>query len=225
MAKRPVWHDEYWLLLISLYLKQPMGVKHLYSKDLVDVALELHIHPRYIHRKMYELRRIDTPRLQHLWDEYANNPKKLARGIKLLRRMNGFGKADAFYAGVEVNNEEWETYFLPIDVAGNKDKPARSALTPAKLLMILDLYFRLTPITMVPETPEVAALAKLIHNTPKEVADILEVFRVCDPYLTHDDFVISPLLQPCMEVWKRFGNEDPEKIAELAAQLKAYWTD
>lgn len=217
MARRPIWHDDYWLLLIKLFLKQPQGVKRLYSKDLVSVALELHLHPTYIHRKLLQLRSIDTPRLQRLWDKYANNPRKLSRGIALLRKMNGFGNADAFYAGVE-EAETWEKDFQPI-----ADGKGNNSLTPAKLIMILDLYFRLTPLTMVSETPEVQTLAKLIHATPQEVAGVMEVFRVCDPYMTHEEFIVSPLLTPCMEIWKRFGNGDPEQLAATAAQLKDYW--
>lgn len=219
MAKRPDWHDEYWLLLMQLYLKKPQGVKHLYSRGLVDVALELHINPQFIHRKMYELRRIDTPRMQKLWDEYANNPRKLARGIKLLRRMNGFGNAGLFYAGVEVE-ETWEKMFKPIEIKGRKSK---EPMTPVKLIMILDLYFRLTPITMVPETPEIVDLAKLIHSTPTEVADIMGIYLQCDPYINTKEKTESPLSDACKEIWQQYGNEDPEKLASLAAQLKEYF--
>lgn len=220
MAKRPEWHDEYWLLLMQLYLKKPQGVKHLYSPGLVDVAMELHIPPQFIHQKMYELRRIDTPRMQRLWDEYANNPRKLARGIKLLRRMNGFGTSGAFYDGVEVE-ETWEKMFKPVAVKGYKGK---NPMTPVKLIMILDLYFRLTPITMVPETPEIVELAKLIKSTPEEVADVMALYLQCDPYITTKETISSPLADACQEIWKDYGNEDPEKLAALAAQLKEYFT-
>lgn len=225
MAKDEAWQDDYWLLLIKLYLKKPQGVKHLYSRDLVDVALELHIHPEYIHRRMYRLRQIDTPRLRKLWDEYANNPRKLSRAIKLLRQMNGFGNADAFYAGVEVE-ESWEKDFKPIPNLTNQSNKANRSnqpLTPVMLILILDLYFRLTPITMVVETPEVQELAKLIHCTPRTIVDVMDVYQVCDPYISNEDFIVSPLLTPCMEIWKRYGNEDLEQLASLAAQLKEYF--
>ena len=221
MARRPIWHDDYWLLLIKLFLKRPQGVKRLYSKDLVDVALELHLHPTYIHRKLMQLRSIDTPRLQRMWDRYATCPRRLSRGIALLRQMKGFGNADAFFAGVTEETETWEKDFQPIAFTLPDGKP-NTSLTPAMLIMILDLYFRLTPLTMVPETPEVQALAKLMRITPTQVASVMEVFRVCDPYITSEEFIVSPLLTPCMEVWKRFGN-DPEQLTALAAQLKDYW--
>ena len=221
MARRPIWHDDYWLLLIKLFLKRPQGVKRLYSKDLVDVALELHLHPTYIHRKLMQLRSIDTPRLQRMWDRYATSPRRLSRGIALLRQMKGFGNADAFFAGVTEETETWEKDFQPIAFTLPDGKP-NTSLTPAMLIMILDLYFRLTPLTMVPETPEVQELAKLMRINPPQVASVMEVFRVCDPYITSEEFIVSPLLTPCMEVWKRFGN-DPEQLTALAAQLKDYW--
>lgn len=213
MARREEWHDDYWLLLIQLYLRRPQGVKRLYSRALVDVAMELHIHPAQIHRRLFRLRQIDTPRLQRLWDEYAGSPAKLRRGISLLRQMSGFGNAQAFYAGVEMSNS-WERDFQPIGIG---------TLTPVKLIMILDLYFRLTPITMEPDTPEVRDLAKLIRETPRQVVDVMEVFLVCDPYISQYTATDSPLLASCADVWKRFGNEDPEALSTQAAQLTDYF--
>lgn len=213
MARREEWHDDYWLLLIQLYLRQPQGVKRLYSRALVDVALELHIHPAQIHRRLFRLRQIDTPRLQHLWDEYAGSPAKLRRGISLLRQMSGFGNAQAFYAGVEMN-KSWESDFMPIGIG---------TLTPVKLIMILDLYFRLTPITMAEDTPEVKDLARLIRETPRQMVEVMDVFLVCDPYISQYTSTSSPLLAPCADVWKRFGNEDPETLSTQAAQLTDYF--
>lgn len=217
MAKHRLWHDEYWLLLMQLYLKRPQGVKPLYSRDLVNLALELHIAPDYLYRQMFRLRQIDTPRMQQLWDKYAHRPKKLSREAELVRQMSGFGNFEEFYAGVEVN-ESWEKDFKPIG-----ESRGESPLTPVKLIMILDLYFRLIPDTMVPQTPEVVELARLIRSTPEEVAEVMEVFCFCDPLLTDEDIMIHPLVSPCMKIWKRFGNESPEKLSALAAQLKEYW--
>lgn len=213
MVRREEWHDEYWLLLIQLYLRQPQGVKHLYSRQLVGVATELHIHPTQIHQRMFKLRQIDTPRLQRLWDVYAGNPRKLKRGIKLLRQMNGFGSAGAFYAGVEVN-ESWEKDFKPIGIG---------TLTPVKLIMILDLYFRLTPITMVEDTPEIKDLSKLLKESTRQVVNVMDVFLVCDPYIGQSRSTDSPLLGACTNIWNRFGNKDPEELAALAAQLQEYF--
>ena len=58
MAKHPLWNDDYWLLLLQLYQKKQMGVKPLYSKGIVDLSLELHIQPEYLHAQMFKLQRI-----------------------------------------------------------------------------------------------------------------------------------------------------------------------
>ena len=112
-------------------------------------------------------------------------------------------------------NESFEKDWKPIAPGAE--------LTPVKLILILDLYFQLTPITMVPETPEVNDLAKLIKVSPELIAEVMEVYQFCDPYLNRADFLLSTLLVPCQEVWNRFGNDNPEKLYQLASQLKEYW--
>jgi hypothetical protein len=214
MAKHSLWSEEYWLLLMQLYLKKPVGVKPLYSRKLVDLALELHIQPQFLYEQMFRLRQLDTPKIEQLWNTYGKSPKKLSREVSLLRQMNGFGHAEKFYENVEMNFS-WEKDFKPCE--GNP------SLTPIKLIMVLDLYFRLVPITMVPETEEVIQLGKLIKVSPQEICDIMNVFQFCDPYLNHDDMMISPLLGPCQDIWQRYGNDNPEKLASLAAQLKVYF--
>ena len=47
MARQPIWHDEYWLMLIQIYMKKPVGVKPIYSRELVQLGMELHIHPHH----------------------------------------------------------------------------------------------------------------------------------------------------------------------------------
>jgi hypothetical protein len=91
------------------------------------------------------------------------------------------------------------------------------------LILILDLYFRLTPITMAVETPEVQELARLIKLRPQRVVEVMGVFQHCDPYLNRKDTTDSPLLQPCKEIWQRFGNGDTEDLASFASQLKEYF--
>ncbi len=216
MAKHPSWHDEYWLMLMQLYLKHPQGMKSLYSRGLVDLALELHIPPTYLYRKMFKLRQIDTPSLQRLWNTYADSPKRLRHEVQLLRHMDGFGAASEFYAGVAVN-ESWEKDFKPIDTS------PIDGLTPVMLIVILDLYFRLTPNTMVAATPEVASLAKCLKLTPADIVQTMKAYQVCDPYIHHTQPVAPALLDACQQVWKRYGNEDPDKTAALAAQLIEYW--
>ena len=214
MAKNVSWSDDYWLLLMQLYLRKPVGVKALYSRGLVQLALELHIEPRVLRAQMFRLRQIDTPVIQQLWDKYATHPNRLRREVKLLRGMNGFGQASEFYQGVEVSGMSWENDFKPID---------GTSLIPLALVLVLDLYFRLVPITMVPETPEVIDLGKLLHTSPKVIAEAMRVFQYCDPYLNKEDIYASPILDACSTIWQRYGNGNPDKLYQLANELKEYF--
>ena len=214
MAKNVRWQDEYWLLLMQLYLKKPEGVKPLYSRGMVNLSLELHIPPQFLYEQMFKLRSLDTPRMEKLWERYGNNPKRLAKGIKMLRQMKGLGSAGDFYEGVETH-ESFELDFKPIEE--NPD------LTPVKLIMILDLYFRLTPNTMVKSTPEIQQLARLLKIDTSLIVEIIEVYQICDPYLNRVELLTSPLVLPCNRIWKRYGNDNPEKLAAYAAQLKEYF--
>ena len=213
MAKHPLWKDEYWLLLLQLYQKKPMGVKPLYSKGMVNLALELHIAPEVLHEQMFKLRMV-TPRIKRLLDKYGDNPKKLARDIHLLKKMEGCGNATQFYQGVSIR-ESFEHDWEPIE--------AEPSLTPVKLIIILDLYFQLTPITMVPETPEIIDLAKLIKTSTKVIVEAMNVFQICDPYLNRNDVVISNLIDACSKIWQRYGNGNPDKLYKLALELKEYF--
>ena len=214
MAKNVTWQDGYWLLLLQLYLRKPVGLKPQYSREMVELSLELHIPPQVLFAKMCEIANLETPRIERIWEAYGDNPKKLARAARLLREMKGFGQADAFYDGVEVN-ETFERDWQPL--AENE------RLTPVMLILILDLYFHLTPITMVRETPEVQELARLLKLRADEVTEVMDVYQHCDPYLNRRDMVVSPLLLPCSQVWQRFGNSDTEALASFASQLKEYW--
>ena len=214
MGKVSQWQDEYWLPLMQIYLQKPVGMKPMYSRKMVDLSLELHISPERLLNKMCQIANVETPRVEHFWEIYGNNPQKLARAVKLLREMKGFNNSEAFYDGVEVN-ESFERDFRPL--------AENSRFTPVMLILILDLYFRLTPQTMVAETPEVQELARQIKVKPTEVADVMEVLQHCDPYLNRRDVSFDPLLIPCQEIWRRFGNSNVEALASYAEQLKEYF--
>lgn len=214
MARNAKWSDDYWLLLMQIYLQRPVGIKPMYSRKMVDLSLELHIAPSVLFGKMCQIANLETPRIEHIWETYGTNPRKLNRAINLWREMRGYGNAGEFYDGVEVN-ETFEKDFKPIAGEGT--------MTPVMLILILDLYFRLTPITMVSETPEVQQLARLLKVKTQEVVEVMEVFQHCDPYLNKRDVMISPLLAPCNDIWRRFGNSDTEQLASFAEQLKEYF--
>lgn len=214
MAKNSKWQDDYWLLLMQIYLQKPLGMKPMYCKRMVDLSMELHIAPSVLFNKMCQIANLETPRIEHIWETYGNNPRKLSRAVSLWREMRGFNNADEFYEGVETN-ESFEKDFRPI--------AEDEVLTPVMLTLILDLYFRLTPITMVEETPEVQELARLMKIKPQLVVEVMEVFQHCDPYLNRKDVTFSRLLLPCQQIWRRFGNSDTEELASYASQLKEYF--
>lgn len=214
MAKTTTWIDDYWLLLMEVYLRHPVGVKPLYSRDMVDLSLELHISPQQLRARMEQMAKLKTPRIERLMHTYANQPKKLRRAVSLWREMRGYGNEAAFYEGVEVN-ETFERDFRPLSEAPR--------LTPVALVLVLDLYFRLTPITMVAQTPEVAQLARLLKVSASEMEDVLNIYQHCDPYLNRRDVVFSPLVLPCQQVWQQHANDDPRQLAELAEELSQYY--
>lgn len=213
MAQHELWDDRYWLLLLQQYLKKPIGVKPLFSKEMVNLSLELHIAPEYLHRQMFKLRNI-TPGIKRLWDKYGNNPQALACDIAILKGMEGCGNAKLFYEGVAIK-ESFEKDWRPLE-----EEPT---LTPVKLIIILDLYFQLTPITMVPGTPEVRSLGNLINTTPDIISKVMAIFRYCDPYLSKKEAITDSLLGPCQEIWQRFGNDNPNKLYTYALELKEYY--
>jgi len=214
MARKSNWNDDYWLLVVQLYLRKPVGVKPMYSKVMIDLCMELHVSPQEMYAKMEAIDKLQTPRIERLWHAYSGSPTKLRRAVDLLRQMKGFGSSGDFYEGVEVN-ESFELDFRPLE----EDKE----LTPLMLILILDLYFRLTTITMVPETPEVIELSRLMRIKPQKTAEVLNVYQYCDPYLNRQDVIFSPLLGPCEEVWSQYAELGPERLADYAVQLTEYF--
>ena len=214
MAKNSAWIDDYWLMLMQIYMKKPVGVKPLYHHDMVELSLELHIAPEALHDRMLQIARLDSPRIERLWQTYSDNPRRLKRAVSLLRQMKGFGAADEFYKGVDVE-ETFEKDFRPL--------AEDTRMMPIMLILAIDLYFQLTPSTMKADTPEVIELAKLLKLTATDVVGLLENFQQCDPYLKNKKSMSSPLLKPCQQIWQRFGNMDPLFISQYANELKAYF--
>ena len=214
MAKSTVWQDDYWLMLMQIYLHKPVGVKPLYSREMVDLSVELHIAPQILRSRMQQIATLETPRIERIWRTYADNPRKLARAVKLLREMKGFGSAGDFFQGVEVQ-ETFEKDFRPL--------AEDERFTPVMLILILDLYFCLSTITMVEETPEVQELAKLLKLKSSDIVMVLDVFQTCDPYLNREASVDSALLLPCQQIWQRYGNMEPHVLAAYAEELKEYF--
>ena len=214
MTTHPLWNDDYWLFVLQLYLKRPTGVKPVYAHEAVDLAMELHLPPQFIHQQLQEMCRRDRLVLQLIWNTYATRPRLLAKDIAKLRKMKGFGHEKAFYNGVEVQNT-FEHFFLPL--------PEDHELKPIMLVLILNLYFHLVPQTMVAPTPEVAELAHLMKLKPEKVVRVLETFQVCDPYLMRSAGPHLPLLKPCQQTWNSYANGNPAQLEEHAQALSAYF--
>lgn len=214
MTRKSNWNDDYWLLAVQLYLRKPVGVKPLYSRILIDLCSEIHVSPQEMYSKMKAVDKLQTPRIERLWRTYSGSPAKLRRAVELLRQMKGFGSNGGFYEGVEIN-ETFECDFRPLTEDGQ--------LMPVMLILILDLYFRLTPLTMVSETPEVIELSRLMKIKPDKTAEVLNVFQYCDPYLNRQDIIFSPLLGPCEEIWSRYADWSPGQLADYSDQLKEYF--
>ncbi len=214
MTKTSNWSDDYWLMLLQLYLAKPVGLKPVYSRPMVDLALELHVHPQVLASRMSQLAAFQTPRIERLWDQYADHPEKLKRVVRLMREMKGYGNATEFYDGVALN-ESFEKDFKPVAPG--------SPWTPVALILVLDLYFRLTPQTMVKETPEVQEMARLVKIPVAEVVEVLDIYQHLDPYLNRHDVMLSPMTEPCFDVWHRYGNSDVERLAAYAKELTEYF--
>ena len=217
MARNQQWQDDDWLLLMQLYLKKPVGIKPMYSKAAIELCLELHIAPQVIYNKMCAIANLETPRIERIWKEYAQNPRRLSRAVTLLRQMKAFGN-DIFYEGVDVQ-ETFENDFRPI--------APDTTVTPIMLIIILDLYFRLTPITMVVETPEIQELSRLLKLPAADIVHIMMLYRKCEKPRSlsskeapHDPIADSQQLKA---IWRQYGNGDPTALASFASQLKEYF--
>ena len=205
---------------MQLYLKKPVGIKPMYSKAAIELCLELHIPPQIVYQKMCAIANLETPRIERIWNEYAQNPRRLSRAVKLLRQMKAFGNDD-FYEGVDIQ-ETFETDFRPI--------APDTVVTPIMLIIILDLYFRLTPITMVVETPEIQDLSRLLKLPAQDIVDIMHIYQQCDPYLkphprplSFREGSLESITSACQAQWQQYGNGDPTALAEYASKLKEYY--
>ena len=224
MHVHPLWNDQYWPLIIKLYLAKPMGMKAMYSKGVVDLSIELHIPPFYIYERLEEVERNQRPLIQHLRTLYEGNARRLSRDVKQLRQMAGFGTGGLFFDDVCIDND-FERDYCPV--------ADDTAMTPAMLTLILNLYFQLIPDTMKATTPEVQLLAKRLHVTPDEV----EVLKLClaeDPCIPEhrrerllgSSSVADPLpslSQAVNKLWHRYGNGDAIMVEEAAERFDHYF--
>lgn len=211
----PQWSEECWLPLLQLYLRKPVGVKAMYSRQLVSLSMDLHIPPRYLYRQMFRLRCRETPAIGQLWDKYAGNEKRLRKAVNMFWKMRGFYSGGLFYEGVSTY-ETFEPDFRAV--------PGCGEFKPVMLIMILELYFRLTPATMTSDTEEVRELAHMMRTSADSVVEVMGHFRLCDPFFNEGGTdTPSPLADACRSVWQRYGNGSPDELSAFAAQLRDYF--
>lgn len=218
MSTHPLWSDQYWPLVIKLYLTPPVGVKDEYSRAVVDLALFLHIPPAHLRERMEEADHPATPSLRRMRALYEANTRRLNRDVKQLRQMAGFGSAGAFYEGVQAD-ESFERHFRPVA----DDTP----FTPAMLVMVLDLYYQLVPHTMTVHTPEVVELARHLRVTPTEVRQALHAFLAIDPGVPtreRDVTVPASLANAAADIWRQCDDGDMDKAAAMARRFTPYFS-
>lgn len=207
-------NSDYMVLLMQVFLKKPVGLKPVYSKDVVALAMELHTPPEKLYEEMMHMAWSPAPHIVKMLERYKKNTKLLDRHCKMVRSMEGLGNADVFYSGVALK-ETFEPNFRPI--------PGVPDMLPIGLVLVLDLYYRLTPSTMVEATPEVVQLARLMRVSPQRVTQALSAFRQCDPFCHRHPPVPEAMLKACRPVWRQWGNADPMAIAARAALLAEYF--
>lgn len=214
MANNTLWSDNYWPLLMQLYLNKPEGVKSEYSHPMVELGIELHIPPKVLAEQMRQLDRRGQASVQRLFDTYAANPRRLARDVKRLRSMVGFGNTDMFYDGVATAFDAERTY-RPVCPS--------TTVTPAMLVIILGLYFELTPNTMVSETPEVLDAARLMGIKPEDVVGVLGIYQTFDPILKRQPAEPTPVAEEARRTWQQYSNA-PEQLAVAVGRMNEYFT-
>ena len=57
-------------------------MKPMYSRALVDLSLELHIHQRTSMNSFFKLRHRDMPIIHLIWETYGENTRKLNKDVK-----------------------------------------------------------------------------------------------------------------------------------------------
>lgn len=234
MHVHPLWNDQYWPLIIKLYLAKPVGMKAMYSKGVVDLSIELHIPPFYIYERLEEVERNQRPLLQRLRTLYEGNARRLSRDAKLLRQMAGFGTGGLFFEDVCIDND-FERDYCPV--------ADDTAMTPAMLTLILNLYFQLIPDTMKATTPEVQQLAKRLHVSTDEVVQVLMLCLAEDPCIpghrrerllgsssaassassASAAGSTASLSQAVSKLWHRYGNGDAMMVEEAAERFDHYF--
>ena len=227
------WINDYWPLAINAYLAPPAGPKSCLSRPVIDLAVQLHMKPADIADRLGTIHSHGKPAVERLLQHYTAHPKLLKRDVARLLDMSGFGLGSAFYEGVCTAEQGFEHFYRPI---------AGTPFTEAMLTLLLDLYFRLVPATMIESTPEVRDMARRTGLAAARVVEVLHAFRDVDPCTRRRDTATAqadtaqhtadatqhaadaPTLgQLCRDTWQRLGNGDPMTTAAEARRFMEYY--
>ena len=213
-----MWNNEYWPLLIQAYLAKPEGIKSQWSRTAVDLAMELHLRPTDITDRLKTIDAHNSAPVERLLQHYKAHPRRLLRDTERLRHMSGFGDMAAFYDGVSTATHKFEALYRPV---------GGTPFTPAMLTILLDLYFRLVPTTMVDSTPEVRDMAQRTGLTADQVVEALHIFLFIAPAArkgSDDELAaFSPLTPLCNATWHRLDNGNPAIVAQEARRYYEYY--
>lgn len=213
-----MWTNDLWPLVIKAYLSAPTGPKSNCSRPVVDLAMQLHMKPADIVDRLKTVDAHKNPMVERLLVHYQAHPKKLKRDAERLAAMSGFGNSGAFYDGVDTAEAGFERFYRPID---------GTSFTPAMLTILLNLYFRLVPATMVATTPEVIDMAHRTQLTVDQVLEVLHTFLYVDPCAKSrtDDALaeFAPITRLCRETWRTHDDGNPMLVAEEAEKFLQYY--
>lgn len=225
-----IWTNEYWPLAINAYLTAPVGPKSRLSRPVIDLAMQLHMKPADIAERLNVIHSHGKPAVERLLQHYTAHPKRLKRDAARLLDMSGFGLGSAFYEGVCTAEQGFEHFYRPI---------GGTPFTEAMLTLLLDLYFRLVPATMIETTPEVRDMARRTGLAAAQVVEVLHAFRDVDPCARRraaadqsattgqsaaSQSAAPPTLpQLCRATWQRLDDGDPMTTAAEAQRFMEYY--
>lgn len=204
------WNYEYFLKLFQIYMKRPEGLKPPYSRDMVALALELHIHPEFLYEKMELLAKPRSRIFRALATRYKGHPRLLVNDIRKRDQLAGFGLGDAFFEGVEIE-ETFERDFRPA-VEG-------SDVTPMMVVIIFNLYFHMLPPMISPGLPEVVALAKRLRISPDEMSEVMLSLLDADPYYPNYSHE-SKFAAVCHDIFARYCGDGHALTEDEARRLE-----
>jgi hypothetical protein len=185
------------ILVLNLYFQEPVGVKKENAEAVIDLAKTLGRTPKAIYRHMHDFLKW-YPSIPLLFCNYEEKEEE----------------SDLFLP-------MWNEYFM--DRKKLRIDADRFLSEIRTYTLALQLYFQLIPDTMVPNVPEVVALAKLVKQPSTEIVAILHNYQLCDPFM-YGKTSVAPGLQnsTCKQLWQRY-NQNHAALEKSAQHITAYY--